>query len=76
MLTDWDYDTERAVDYASGACLLLRKAALDQVGSFDEAYFVYVEAMDLSWRLWQAGWEVWYALRAAISHEGAGAPRT
>ncbi|HLZ09781.1 MAG TPA: hypothetical protein VKT80_14415 [Chloroflexota bacterium] len=54
----------------------MRKAALDQVGSFDEAYFVYVEAMDLSWRLWKAGWEVWYALRAAISHEGAGAPRT
>jgi GT2 family glycosyltransferase len=69
-LTYWDYASERPVDYASGACLLLRKAALDQVGTFDEAYFMYVEEMDLSWRLWRAGWEVWFTPFAEVSHQG------
>jgi len=69
-LTYWDYACERTVDYASGACLLLRKTALDEVGTFDEAYFMYVEEMDLSLRLWKAGWEVWFTPRAEVTHRG------
>jgi hypothetical protein len=69
-LTYWDYATDRLVDYASGACLLIRRAALDQVGLLDEAYFMYVEEMDLSWRMRDAGWQVWFTPSAIASHHG------
>ena len=52
----------------SGAFMLLRKAALDQVGLLDEAYFMYGEDIDLSYRLTQGGWQNWYFPGARIIH--------
>jgi GT2 family glycosyltransferase len=61
----------RPVDWALGACLLVRRRAWDEVGGFDERAFprIYVEDIDLAWRLWQAGWEVWQTPEAVAVHE-------
>jgi N-acetylglucosaminyl-diphospho-decaprenol L-rhamnosyltransferase len=69
-MADWDRRTEREVDWVSGSSVLLRRAALDQVGLFDEAFFMYVEDMDLCTRMRHAGWEVWFSPQLEIMHIG------
>ena len=69
-MLDWDRRSERRVDWVSGSSMLLRRAALDDVGVFDERYFMYVEDMDLCTRLRQAGWEVWFSPELEVEHVG------
>jgi N-acetylglucosaminyl-diphospho-decaprenol L-rhamnosyltransferase len=54
-----------------GAAVLLRTAALREVGDFDEDFFLYYEDTDLSWRLRSAGWAVRYEPRAVVRHAHA-----
>ena len=54
--------------WISGSCFLARRSALDELGGFDEAYFMYAEDMDLCWRAHHAGWGVGYAGGAAVTH--------
>jgi N-acetylglucosaminyl-diphospho-decaprenol L-rhamnosyltransferase len=56
-----------------GACLLVRKSVLDQVGSFDERFFMYCEDVDLCHRITSAGWRLFYLAEAEILHLGASA---
>jgi GT2 family glycosyltransferase len=56
------------VDLVSGACMLLRRSALDEVGVFDEGYWMYMEDIDLCYRLAQAGWKTWYEPEARVVH--------
>jgi GT2 family glycosyltransferase len=51
-----------------GANLLLRRAMLDQIGKFDEDFFMYYEDTDLSWRARLLGWKVLYAPGAVVRH--------
>ena len=67
-LTDWDHQSERDVDWLSGACLALRRAAFDEVGGFDPAYFMFVEDVDLCWRLREAGWRTVFAPVTEVVH--------
>jgi GT2 family glycosyltransferase len=60
----------RQVDYIQGACMLARRAAVEQVGLLDEAYFMYNEETDWCLRMRRAGWETWYAPGARIVHYG------
>jgi hypothetical protein len=69
-LHDWATSASRPVDWVSGACLVLRRQALAQVGGFDEAMFMYFEDVDLCRRLRQAGWEVWHHPAVGITHLG------
>lgn len=60
------------VDAVNGAFMLLRRAALEQVGLFDEGYWMYMEDLDLNRRLADAGWVTFYEPRAQALHTKAG----
>jgi N-acetylglucosaminyl-diphospho-decaprenol L-rhamnosyltransferase len=70
-LLDWDHTTPGSVDWVSGSCMLVRRAAFEAVGGFDERYFMYVEDVDLCWRLGRAGWRVGYDPAGRVVHTGA-----
>ena len=61
----------QTVDWAVGACLLLRASALAEVGGLDEGYFMYSEEVDLCRRLGQLGWQVAYEPAAVVVHHEA-----
>ncbi len=63
-------DEERAAGWLSGACLLLRREAFEQVGGFDEGYFMFFEDMDLGARLAAAGWSSVHVPSAQVTHVG------
>ncbi len=67
-LLDWDHREQAAVDWVSGACFLIRREAWDAVGGFDPSYFMYMEDVDLCWRLGRAGWGVSYQPAAEVVH--------
>ena len=66
----WMHDRERLVDWAVGAALLIRREALDDVGRFDESFFMYVEDLEWCHRARQRGWEIWFTPDAVVVHVG------
>jgi N-acetylglucosaminyl-diphospho-decaprenol L-rhamnosyltransferase len=68
-------DAPRAVEHLLGACLLLRRAALDAVGLLDERFFIYFEETDWCARARQAGWQLWQVPAASVLHHGGGTTR-
>jgi N-acetylglucosaminyl-diphospho-decaprenol L-rhamnosyltransferase len=61
-------DAPRPVDWVMGAAVVLRREALDEVGLFDEGFFLYSEEVDLQRRLRRAGWEVHYFPPVSVVH--------
>ena len=61
-------DVVTEAGWVSGSCFLARRGALEELGGFDEAYFMYAEDMDLCWRAHDAGWGVGFAGAAAVTH--------
>jgi N-acetylglucosaminyl-diphospho-decaprenol L-rhamnosyltransferase len=66
----WNHDRARSVDWAVGAALLMRRAALDEVGGFDEGFFMYAEDLDWCWRAAQLGWSIEFDPSAVVVHVG------
>jgi N-acetylglucosaminyl-diphospho-decaprenol L-rhamnosyltransferase len=64
------HDEAREVDWLFGACLLVRRDAADQVGLFDEDFFMFSEETDWCYRFRQAGWSVWFFPGAEVVHVG------
>ena len=70
------YDRPGRPDWISGACLMIRRSALERLGGLDDGFFLYCEDLDLCRRLRAAGMEVGYQPAARCGHEGgASAPR-
>ena len=67
-LLDWDHAQTRTVDWVSGAFFLIRRDAWNAVDGFDPAYFMYMEDVDLCWRVTNAGWRVVYEPSGEIVH--------
>jgi GT2 family glycosyltransferase len=66
----WVHDRPRPVDWAVGAAMLIRRAALDELGGFDEQYFMYAEDIEWCWRATRHGWEVFFDPSAVVRHVG------
>jgi GT2 family glycosyltransferase len=68
LMQDWDHSSPQQVDWVSGAAVCIRREAWDEVGGFDEGYFMYAEDMDWCLRAQQAGWRIYYVPDAVIVH--------
>lgn len=69
-LHNWETNRVRPVDWVSGACLLVRRAAIARAGLLDEKIFMYFEDSDWCLRIRRAGWQVFYDPQVAIVHLG------
>jgi GT2 family glycosyltransferase len=69
LLTDWDHASLRDVDWVSGACLMARREAIEQVGGMDETFFMFNEDVDWCRRMKLAGWSVTYIPSAEVVHD-------
>jgi len=68
MMAGWDHADAREVDWVSGSCMLVRRAAWDAIGGFDTTFFMYLEDVDLCWRVRREGWSVGYEPSADVLH--------
>ncbi|MDE2903931.1 MAG: glycosyltransferase [Chloroflexota bacterium] len=64
----WSKDGARDVDYVLGAFMLMRRRALELVGGFSSAYWMYAEEVDLCRRFWDDGWRVRFVPSAHVTH--------
>jgi GT2 family glycosyltransferase len=77
LLSRWrtTYPTPAAacsVEWVSGACMILRRTMLDQVGLLDEGLYTYFDDIDICLRARRAGWQTWFVPESRIVHlEGA-----
>jgi len=74
-MDDWDVSTPRQVDVLLGACLLIRRETMDQIGFLDENYFMYSEEVDYCQRIRAAGWEIHWVPEAQVIHFGGQSTR-
>ncbi len=68
----FDHESEREAEFLMGACLLVRRAAIDEVGPPDASYFLFSEEVDWCWRFREAGWTVLFTPEARCVHVGGG----
>jgi N-acetylglucosaminyl-diphospho-decaprenol L-rhamnosyltransferase len=64
----FDHRSVREAEWLGAACLLVRREAADEVGLFDEDYFLFSEEVDWCWRFRQAGWKVLFFPGAEVEH--------
>jgi N-acetylglucosaminyl-diphospho-decaprenol L-rhamnosyltransferase len=67
------HDEVREADWLMGACMLVRRAAVDEVGGLDERFFLFNEETDWCYRFRQAGWSVVFYPAAEVFHVGGSA---
>ena len=70
------WDSPSRIEVVSGACFLVRRKALDEVGLMDEDYFMYGEDIDLSYRLLKGGWENLFVPADIIHYKGESTQKT
>lgn len=68
LMSDWNHDENREVDWVSGASLMLRRELIDDIGLFDENFFMFNEDVDICLRAKKAGWSVKYFAEASVIH--------
>jgi hypothetical protein len=79
MAAEWVGRGRPAAEYAvatkapmlNGACLLINPSAMQEVGLWDEAYFIYYDDMDWTLRASRAGWSLWYEPAVGLYHLGS-----
>ncbi len=75
LMTYWEMNDLREVDWLMGACVMIRKQALNEVGLFDESFFMYSEETDLCYRMHEGDWEILYVPEAQCIHIWGGSSR-
>jgi hypothetical protein len=66
----WPHDRLCSVDFVIGAAMMVRRAVVEQVGGFDEEFFMYSEEADWQKRMTQAGWNILFTPAALVTHLG------
>ncbi|MDP2966408.1 MAG: glycosyltransferase family 2 protein [Pelolinea sp.] len=69
---DMDYTKNQLVDQVPGAFFLVRRTCFEQLGGFDERFFMYYEDVDFSYRAHLAGWKTQYLADVKVIHGGGG----
>ena len=64
------YDKEKEIFWASGACMMIKKKDFEKAGGFDESYFAHQEEIDLCWRLHHQGRKIKYIPSSTVYHVG------
>ncbi|MFH1145879.1 MAG: glycosyltransferase family 2 protein [bacterium] len=68
LMLSFDHNSSLTVDWLIGACLIIRREALEAVGGMDQRFFLYFEDVDWARRFWSNGFEVWYSADIALVH--------
>jgi len=74
-MTWWDRHTTKEVDVATGCFMLVRREAIDQVGTMDEQFFMYGEETDWCYRFKKTGWKILFTPNAEVIHLGGESSR-
>src|SRR2546422_6121032 len=75
FMVEWDHKQSREVDQVIGAFFLVRRSVFEDLGGFDERFFVYFEEVDLSLRARALGWPTFYLSTVQAYHHGSGRMR-
>jgi len=70
LISYWGHGDSREVNLLTGACMMIRREAIEQVGLLDEDFFMYGEDVEWCYRIQKAGWKVFYYSDAEIIHLG------
>ena len=68
LMKDFDHESTRPVDWVIGSVMFIRAAAIEEVGVFDEQFWMYYEDSDLCRRFWEAHWAVYYVHDIILEH--------
>lgn len=66
-----DYTQPLEVDFVTGCAMMIPREIWQQVGCFDEAFFMYYEDVDLCYRIQQKGYSIWYIPSGRVLHKGS-----
>lgn len=66
------YDDEKEIFWATGACMLIRADLYHQFGGLDDDFFAHLEEIDLCWRLKNANYKIYYSGKSEVFHVGGG----
>lgn len=72
FMTEWDHAVSRRVDHVIGAFYFIRRDVFEKLGGFDGRFFVYLEDLDLSCRVYGHGYRIMYLADARAYHKGGG----
>lgn len=64
-----EFDSEKIIFSAKGACLMAKRVVIDKVGLFDNDFVSYIEETDFCWRVWLAGYKIYYLPQTYIWHK-------
>lgn len=70
-LSGWDHNEIREVDQLIGACLMVRKKTIDEVGLLDERFHMFFEDVDWCYRIKKRGWKIYFLPKAKVIHYGS-----
>jgi len=75
VMNEWPHASNRDVDHVIGAYYLIRRHIFNEIHGFDERFFMYLEDLDMSLRVKQHGWRIFYLAETQAFHRGGGTSR-
>lgn len=72
IMIDWDHSQSKDVDHVMGSYMLIRNSLIPKIGFMDDSYFVYLEDLDFSKRMKDAGYKIFYDHDQSVFHKGGG----